>query len=76
MALLDGIKCFWKGIRKFGIYPTAGLKEGMGKICNFKDLMDATSESRHKMYLYLCEITMFIQSKLCLLEIQLAMNIF
>lgn len=49
MALLDGIKCSWEDIWKFDIYTTAGMKEGMGKICNFKDVMDATSESRHKM---------------------------
>lgn len=48
----------------------------MGKVCNFKDVMDATSEYRPKMSLYLCENTVVIHSKLCLLEIQLTVDIF
>lgn len=69
-----GILCFY--ISVLGIYPAAELKEGMGQICSFKDVVDATSESRHKRELNLCGTTMFIHSKLCLLAVQLAMNIF
>lgn len=36
IALLDGVKCSWENIWKFDIYPTAGLKERIEKICKLK----------------------------------------